>query len=188
MATHATDTHIDYFWLHSLEKFIINPIVFPGKKTKICRSAAVIIQHCWMKLLQPKLDGASVWVLLQQTLKTDQFTHSNWGLICTYPNRLLHEYCLILTFPFHLLSALFMFYFCCAVCCQHICQENMHSEKIIYRASVNCIPKRNDGPLAKDLSESRLFTSETVAESKYAGQSTIYHCYTPYRKILHHQH
>lgn len=59
---------------------------------------------------------------------------------------------------------------------------------IIYRASVYCIPKRNDGPLAKDLPGSRLFTLETVAGWKYARQSTIYHCCTPHREILHHQH
>lgn len=41
----------------------------------------------------------------------------------------------------------------------------------IYKASVCCFPRRNDGPLAKDLPKSRLFITETATEWKYAGQS-----------------
>lgn len=60
---------------------------------------------------------------------------------------------------------------------------------IIYRGSVYCVPKRNDRPLAKDLSESRLFTLETVTEWKYAGHSKfITVALLRKRKILHHQH
>lgn len=86
-------------------------------------------------------------------------------------------------FSLSLGSALFMFCICCAVCCQQYLSGRHALWNTIYRASVYCIPKRNDRPLAKDLSESRLFTLETVAEWKYAGQSAIYHCCAPHRKI-----
>ncbi len=89
-------------------------------------------------------------------------------------------------FPFIRKCIIHALYLLCCVLSAYL--SGRHSLwNIIYRASVYCIPKRNDRPLAEDLSESRLFTLETVAEWKYAGQSAIYHCCTPHRKVLHHQ-
>lgn len=88
-------------------------------------------------------------------------------------------------FPFISTCIIHVLYLLCCVLSAYL--EALWN--IIYRASVYCIPKRNDRPLAEDLSESRLFTLETIAEWKSAGQSTIYHfCTTAHRKILHHQH
>lgn len=62
-----------------------------------------------------------------------------------------------------------LYLFCCLL--SAYLSEGHALWNIIYRGSVYCVPKRNDRPLAKDLSESRLFTLETVTEWKYPGQS-----------------
>lgn len=159
--------------------------MFPGKKDKnlwisSCDCTPLLDETAWAKIRR----SIFLCAVAANSENRLQFTHSNQGLIHTYPNKLLHECFLIWTFRLSLVIALFMLYICCAGVVSVFVRKTC---TLKYDLQSYCIPKRNDRPLAKDLSESRLFSSEIVAEWEYAGQSTIYHCSAPHRKILHHQ-
>lgn len=108
-------------------------------------------------------------VLLQQTLKTD------YSLLIQIEHWYAHIPAglnVVLFWLFSFVTKCIIHFLYLLWCVMSAYLSGRHALwNLCYRASVYCTPKRDDRPLAKHLSESRLFTLEAVAEWKYARQS-----------------
>lgn len=80
-----------------------------------------------------------------------------------------------------------MLCFCGTLWCQHFCQEDVLSKKVIYRGSVPGVPVWIDRPLAKDLSASKTLYLRDDLWMKCAGCSEIHHGRTSPGNIPHQQ-
>ena len=127
-------------------------------------------------------------MLLQQTLKTD------YSLLIQIETRYAHipmGFCmnivLFCLFSFISECIIHVLYLLCCVLSAYLSGRRA-LWNIIYRASVYCTPKRNDRPLAEDLSESRLFHLwDSRLNENMLGEAQFI-TVAPHRKILHHQH